>query len=310
MSKKDASFGHLRPTTAPEMLDRAYAVSVRIAPILWGCAFVSATGSYALSAGMDWIESAETSNPYMVAGILPLILFAEYAIAVALLALFQGLIFPRRPLGVKPLTRTALRKLPGFFLTNLLYLFTVMVIAVVAYAVFTLETIPGGLYGRALAGTAVAIVGLWMTVRLSLAPIICLIEDASPFSAFVRSRLLTSTRAATSHRRSDNPVFRWLAAAALPGVLMLAIAAAFGAYAYLRLEIRAPLDWESPPVSNLLNLFEFAAGIIAAPLYWAGLMGLYVEYRMRHEALDFYLRLRDQRRNNGDAAETFGVDAD
>jgi len=46
-------------------------------------------------------------------------------------------------------------------------------------------------------------------------------------------------------------------------------------------------------VSRLLDLLAFAATWFAMPLYWAGTMALYVEYRMRREALDFYLRIRE-----------------
>lgn len=301
MNPPDAAFHHLRPSTTAEMLDRAYAVTVRIAPLLWGAAFISAAASFLLSLGMDHIERADSRNPYMVAGILPLVLVAEYALAVALLALFQGLIFPLRPLSAKALARTSLRKVPGFFLTNLLYLFLVIVLGVVAYAVYTFDEIPGNLYVRATTGLLIALFGIGIAIRLCLAPIICLIEDASPFPAFSRSWHLTSKRVRTSHRRADRPVFRWFAVAALPTALLLALAATFAAYAYLRLGIRAPIDWDNYSVSMLINVLEFACGCVAAPLYWSGLMALYVEYRMRHEALDFYLRLRDLRSKNGDS---------
>lgn len=308
MNQKDRSFNHLRPSTTSEMLDRVYNVATRSALILWGAGFVYAA-DHLLPLAFQQFPKADTSNPYVVVGMLLLALVGDYAAALALLALFQGLIFPLRLLSPKALFRTAFRKLPGFFLTHLLYLFTLIILGTVVYGIFTSTDGLGGPYGRAAAGSVVAIISVWISIRLCLAPVVCLIEDTNPFFAFARSRILTSKRVATSHRRADYPILRWLSAAALPLAVLAALGACFAAYGYQFLGLRQQVIWKSTTVSSLLDVFAFAASWLAMPLYWAGLMAFYVEYRMRHEALDFYLRLRELRRKNGDDEETFGVRA-
>ncbi len=77
---------------------------------------------------------------------------------------------------------------------------------------------------------------------------------------------------------------------------MIALFATISLYSY-----RVHLLSGTPATERLMDLLWFTSTLLATPLYWAGLMAFYVEYRMRHEALDYYLRIRELRRKDGDA---------
>ena len=298
MMQDDAPFNHLRPTTAPEMLDRAFAVAVRFVFVLWGAGFVYGA-DHLLSIVVKGLPKAQSSDSYVVAGILLLTLLCDFAGAIARLAVFQGLIFPRRPLSAKALLRTALRKLPAFFLTHLLLLFILIFAGMVTWGFFTSRH---GLPAPAgqIIGSILGIISAGLAIRVSLAPTVCLVEDSWPYAAFARSWHLTSKRPATADHRADYPMLRWIAVATLPVCVAGVVAIFFIIYGYAGLGLRSPVAWGSRQVSDLLDVAAFTATWLAAPLYWAGLMAMYVEYRMRHEALDFYLRIRELRRQDED----------
>ncbi len=295
MTEKQNPFAHLRPSTVPEMLDRALVAAMRFGPLLWFTSFIFAA-DHLLPLFVGHLPEGEATTPAIAATILGLMLLGEYSSAVAYLALFQGMLFPLRPLSPKALLRTGLRKLAGYFIAHLLYLTAVAMVIMTAYGFFTARNGIGGAGMHWVSGGVAALFGLWLMVRLCLAPIASLIEDCNPMKAFARSWHLTSTRSGSGVSKPDIPPLRWLAISALPLMLSAALAAAVSAYAYWALGVRWPVDWNSEPVAWALNLFLFLVMLISGPLYWAGIMSLYVEYRMRHEALDFYLRLRERRR--------------
>src|SRR5690606_23625359 len=218
-----------------------------------------------------------------------------FASAFSLLVMFQGLLFPLRPLSYKALLRTVLRKLPGYFFTQFLYLTTVVFCALIAYGSFTARVAGSHEILRSGLGLLAVIMGSWIAIRFSLAPIVSLIEETWPIAAFMRSRQLTATLPALDKTRRDSPVIRWLALALLPVFIAVALFIGTVYVAYLSPRVTLPLRWDNPAVIDLQNIFGFVASLLALPFFRAGLMTLYIEYRMRHEALDFYLRLRERR---------------
>lgn len=291
MSTK-SPFSHLRPTTAPEMLDRSFYAALRFAPVLWLGGLVYAS-DHLTSIIIDQFPGIDPHNKFVVIGMLALALVGDFAAAIALLAMFQGLIFPLRPLSPKALLRTGLRKLPAYFLSHLLYMIVVITMGIISLGFFRGQAPAAENNARLISGIATGLAGLWIAIRLCLAPITCLIEDGNPFSSLRRSWQLTAHRRIQNERFADYPAVRWATIAILPVIVTLTIAAALGAYGYFQLGVRWPVSWQKPPASRLLDLLAFAATWLAMPLYWAGTMSLYVEYRMRREALDFYLRIRE-----------------
>ena len=290
--KNNAPFSHLRPTTTPEMLDRCYYAALRFAPLLWLSGLIYAS-DHMTSFIIDQFPGIESQNKFVVMGMLALALIGDLAAAIALLAIFQGLIFPLRPLSPKALMRTGLRKLPGYFLSHLLYMIIVITMGIISIGFFRGQAPAEESNARLISGIVTGLAGLWIAIRLCLAPISCLIEDGNPFSSLRRSWQLTAHRRNQNAHITDFPAVRWISIAILPVLVTLTIAAALGTYGYFQLGIRWPVSWQKPPASRLLDLLAFVATWLAMPLYWAGTMALYVEYRMRREALDFYLRIRE-----------------
>lgn len=297
INQKFGPFTHLRPTTMPEMLDRAYSVAIRFGLLLWFGSFIHAS-SHLAAIVLNQFPGARVDSRYGVAAVfLGHNLISYLMSAIAFLAIFQGLTFPMRSLSMKALFRTALKKLPGFVLADLLYLVIIFTTTIVAWGFISAARLPGAGSMLAVVAVVATVFALWMAIRLCLAPLVCLIEDSNPITAFGRSWQLTSTRTRTGTGRRDRPPVLWLAIMALP---MLIAATCFGLvalYGYDQLGVRFPItDWRRAPVTNLLDLGAFLAIWVAAPLYWTGLMAFYVEYRMRHEALDFHLRIRERSR--------------
>jgi hypothetical protein len=292
---KEAAFDHLRPTTTAEMLDRAYAVAVRFAPVLLIASFCVAA-EHLLAVFFNTRNADGSLSSSAVAAILGMVLVGEFTAAGALLAVFQGLIFPLRPLSPRAIARTAFRKLPGYLLTHLLYVFALVLAATISWGFFSSQRISPPAIGIT-AGIVTGVLGLYVAIRLSLAPIACLIEDSSPLRAFGRSWALTATRPRTHEYQPDRPPLRWLAIMLLPALVLIVAIAGFSAYSYFILQ--TPITAPTASTGTLKDLLWFTATWLGSPLYWAGLMALYVEYRMRHEALDFYLRIRELRQKSG-----------
>jgi hypothetical protein len=279
------------------MLDRAYAVATRFWPFLWGAGLLAGADHLFAVAMMRW-ETLDSGDPLRVAAMLLIALVGDFAAAVALLGMFQGLIFPLRPVSPRAIFRTALRKFPGYFLTHLAWVILVAFCGIMAWRL-VLTSIKAGVYGGDMVvAVFMAILALVLAVRLCLAPIACLIEDGTPLGSFKRSWHLTSAWPGGVRLRKDRPAMRLAAIAALPAVAAIAVLAVglgVGVYGF-------GLGWPggkgSTATSIMMELIGFFANAIAMPLIWAGLMALYVEYRMRLEALDFYLRLRELSRDN------------
>lgn len=305
MNQKSAPFTHLRPTTMPEMLDRAYSVATRFGLLLWFGSFIHAS-SHLAAIVLNQFPGARVDSPYGVAAVFLGHNLLSYLVSgIVFLAIFQGLTFPLRSLSMKALFRTALKKLPGFVLADLLYLVIIFTTAIVAWGFVTAARHPGAGPGLVVVAVIATIFALWMAIRLCLAPLVCLVEDGNPITAFGRSWQLTSTRIQAGTGRRDRPPLRWLAIMTLPMLIAATCFALVALYGYDQLGVRFPItDWRRAPVTNLLDLGAFLAIWIAAPLYWTGLMAFYVEYRMRHEALDFYLRIRERYRAENPSLET------
>lgn len=299
MMDRESPFAHLRPTTAPEMLDRAYGVAAKFWPYMWGAGLIYAA-DHLLNIFLAQSGPASGSNPWRVAATLGMALLGDFAAAIALLAVFQGLIFPLRPVSSKAIFRTALRKFPGYFLSHLAYIVTVAFCGIMAWQLGRTGLQDESDKSMLLLAAALAVLAPVLLFRLCLAPIACLIEDGTPLASFRRSWQLTAAWPRGVMLRKDRPLTRLLLTAALPVVLALllfAIGLAFGYYG-LNLPLPSRETRSSSSASMLMECLAFIATAAALPLMWAGLMAIYVEYRMRLEALDFYLRLRELSRDN------------
>lgn len=301
MIDRESPFAHLRPTTAPEMLDRAYGVAAKFWPYLWGAGLVYGA-DHLLNIALAQPGSASGSDPWRVGSTLAMALIGDFAAAVALLAVFQGLIFPLRPVSPKAIFRTALRKFPGYFLSHLAYVVTVAFCGIMAWQLGRTALQEDGDKSILLLAGVLAVMAPVLLFRLCLAPIACLIEDGTPLASFRRSWQLTAAWPRGVMLRKDRPLVRLLLTAALPvmlAMLLFAVGLAFGYYG-LHLSLPTRERRGGSGASVLMECLAFIATAAALPLLWAGLMALYVEYRMRLEALDFYLRLRELSRDSGD----------
>jgi len=301
----ESPFAHLRPTTTPEMLDRAYTVVVRFWPVLLGGAALYGS-DHLLPLIAPLLRLGSGSDPWRVGVTLSLALLGDFAAAIALLAVFQGLIFPLRPISPKAILRTALRKFPGYFLSHLAYVIIVAFGALTAWAFLQAWYFKGQSGGQLSAGIATAAATFYCGIRFSLAAIACLIEDGTPFSSFRRSWQLTMAwPRRASFRQKERPVLRWVATVLLPvaiGVCVVMIGYGIGVFwmgvsppgsaAAARAAAVAP-PGVVPSTTVMMEAIAFCGVCLALPFYWAGLMAIYVEYRMRREALDFYLRIRE-----------------
>jgi len=294
----EGPFAHLRPTSTPETMDRALYTAMRYAPLVFAASFIAAS-DYLVGVALNHYPELNTSSPAVAAGILLLMLLGDFSVAVSYLALFQGLLFPLRPISMKALLRTALRKLPAYFFTQLLYLLAVAFLFSLSYKFFTTPEPTPHPGVRITMGAGTAMAGIWVGIRLALSPIVSLIEETWPLAAFGRSRRLTATLPSADGRR-DSPVLRWFALALLPGSIFVMVALITGVAVQWMQPGAAPFAWNTPLLKDVRNLSAFTAAFLALPFYRAGLMALYIEYRMRHEALDFYLRLRERRRTGGE----------
>jgi hypothetical protein len=289
---QESPFAHLRPTTTPEMLDRAYTVATRLWPLLWGAGFIAGADHLLAAAMLQW-GTPNTGDPLRVTTMLLIALAGDFAAAVALLAVFQGLIFPRRPVSPRAIFRTALRKFPGYFLTHLAWVILVAFCGIFAGRLL-LTSVRAGIYNvNMVLAIVVALAALVFAVRLCLAPIACLIENGSPVGSFKRSWHLTAAWPAGLRFRKDRPAARLVASMAVPAIAVMVVAGAGLSFGIFGLGIPLPYAAPTRATSTMMELTGFFATGIAMPLIWAGLMALYVEYRMRREALDFYLRLRE-----------------
>lgn len=297
MSERESPFAHLRPTTVPEMLDRAYCVAARFWPYLWGGGIVYGA-DHLLKIFLSTTEVLPSGDPWRVAATLGMALLGDFAAAVALLAAFQGLIFPLRPVAARAIFRTALRKFPGYFLSHLAYVITVAFCGLMAWQF--MRTGLGDESDRTILLLAGVLAGITpvLAFRLCLAPIACLIEDGTPLASFRRSWQLTAAWPRGVRLRKDRPLVRLLITLALPVVLALLIFVAGLALGYYGLNLPLPVRGKPAGASLLLDGIAFVATAAALPLLWVGLMSIYIEYRMRLEALDFYLRLRELSRDN------------
>lgn len=278
------------------MLDRAYMVAVRFWPFLWGGGLV-AGADHLLAVVLLVLPNVDWDSTQRVGATLGLALAADFAAACALLGVFQGLIFPTRPVSAKAILRTALRKFAGYFLTHLLY-----VIAVAFFGLLGLRLMRAGMYtdaalGNALVGGGLVVLAAVLAVRLCLASIACLIEDGNPVGALRRSWHLTGAWPRGFREAKSRPLGRILSVLALPLLaagLVLVAGLGLGVYGF---GVPWPGMENSRETSIMMELIAFGAVAVAMPLVWAGLMAVYVEYRMRTEALDFYLRLRELSRD-------------
>lgn len=279
------------------MLDRAYAVAVRFWPFLWGAGLIAALDHLLAIVILGWDQPVR-HEPWHVALTLGLSLLGDFAAACAFLAVFQGLIFPLRPVSAKAILRTALRKFPLFFLTNLIF-----VIMVAFFGLMGIRAITTGITGGAhpqnvVAGIVLLIVAIVCAVRFCLGAIASLIEDANPLAALGRSWHLTASWPGGLRLRKDRPLGRLIAVMLLPILAAVGLLIAGLAIGVLGFGLPLPSANNALPTSIMMEAIGFAATAIAMPLLWAGLMALYVEYRMRTEALDFYLRLRELSRES------------
>lgn len=297
MNLNDSPFSHLRPSTIPESLDRGLAVLFRFAPFLFLASFVAGS-DYLLSLILNHVQGVDLEHPGLAAAMLLLMLLGDFASALSLLIMFQGLLFPLRPLSAKALLRTALRKLPVYFFTQFLYLTAVVFCLLIAYGSFTARVGISHEMLRSGVGILAMMLACWIAIRLSLAPVVSLIEETWPIAAFIRSMQLTASLPSVDGQRRDSPVVRWFALVLLPASITVLLFAVTLYVAYLSPRVTLPLRWDNPAVIDLKNIFAFLAAFLALPFFRAGLMTLYIEYRMRHEALDFYLRLRERRRDS------------
>jgi len=301
MMWREKPFAHLRPTTIPETLDRSLDVTFRLGPLLFLASFIYAS-NYLVSIASYYIPGFHTSTPIIAAGLLLLMLLREFVAAISFLAVFQGMLFPLRPLSGKALLRTALRKLPAYFFTQILYMIAVVFFAIISWGFLTSQTPTMSHSIQSAFALATLFIGLWVTIRLSLAPVVCLIEETSPWQAFKRSHYLTSTFKVAPGGRRDSPVTRYILITLFPLSIVTVLAAGFILYG-TAIGMSWPVQLDDPQVKLMLGYFGFIASFAALPFYRSGLMALYIEYRMRHEALDFYLRLRERRREDSGNAE-------
>lgn len=278
------------------MLDRAYVVAVRFWPFVWGGGFVAGADHLLAVILLTW-PTLDLTSTQRVGATLGLALAADFAAACALLGVFQGLIFPTRPVSARAIFRTALRKFAGYFLTHLLY-----VIAVAFFGLLGLRLVRAGMYTaapleNALVGVGLIGLGGVLAVRLCLASIACLIEDGNPVGALRRSWHLTGAWPRGFRQTKSRPLVRIFSVLGLPALaagFVLVSGMGLGVYGF---GVPWPGVENSRETSIMMELIAFGSVALAMPLVWAGLMAVYVEYRMRTEALDFYLRLRELSRD-------------
>ncbi len=290
--RPDSPFGHLRPTTTPEMLDRAYGVAVRFWPVLWGAAVVVALDHLLAILVLGW-DRPVRHEAWHVGLTLGLSLVGDFAAGCALLAVFQGLIFPLRPVSAKAILRTALRKFPLFFLTNLLFVTLVAFFGLMGLRALRSGVMGAGYVPNLLAGLVLIGVAVVCGVRFCLGSIASLIEDANPISALRRSWHLTAAWPSGFRLRKDRPLVRLFSILLLPMLASVGVLFVGLGVGVLGLGVPLPGRVNVLSTSVMMESIGFAATLVAMPLLWAGLMAVYVEYRMRTEALDFYLRLRE-----------------
>lgn len=291
MTDSSSPFAHLRPTSAPEMLDRLFALLVRFLP--W---FI-ATGllSSILNIYEHFTGAMDLNQPVNAALLLASLLVSVYLQNFVTLILFQGYITPQRPLALRSLAWVALKRVPVVAILALLSVAITMMLIVlpVRTGEWLLPLMPRA--GAIAAAVAVAIVLTFTALHYWLIMVVAVVENRNPWHCLTRSVELMRSFRCPEPRLIDRPLVRLLLL--LLPVLVVAAVVAAAAYWHgvFRLQLPHLLDLENPAVYRWYNIWMTILLFFVAPMINAGAVLLYVESRMRREAMDFYLRIRHLR---------------
>lgn len=269
---------HLRPTTPLELLDRIFSVVARKPFVFAGlaCLYAAPLLLLGLVAVALKLDDARASQVLLLA-----LLLQQWPAAAVVVAAFQSAVFPHKKLSLLLALRASLERLPYFILTRALALIVIISLASVPSALNMAEI---GWYA-----TPVAIWALFAAVYLlilwALLPIVVMVERRAFVRAMARSAELMRGVFKPGWIVGDTAFRRLVLMAAVPFALVIC------------LEV-VPECWSLASDRNLDTRFalltlvlSFVVDLVFAMYAYVGLTLLYMECRMRREALDLQVRL-------------------
>ncbi|MCX7019878.1 MAG: hypothetical protein NTY46_13000 [Candidatus Sumerlaeota bacterium] len=287
---------HIRPTTPIEMLDRVFAIFTVRPWVFLALAALYALPSAAATTGL-YLFYCSTSSPIDAIGYLPWF-FASFFIeqwpcAAILLTVFQTYSSPQKPYGIITALGSAFKRLPYLILTRTLVWFILLLL----FGVFV-QSVLSPAAGGTFTGSLAQVIGLWclaasiyFLMMWILVPPIVVIERASFFRAMVRSMQLMAMSFRPGLLKGDTARRRFLLLALFPAAVWLTAQGLLQSVSIARsgtIIFMTPHDpllyFTAMGLDFIVNLTAGLWILIASPL-------LYIECRIRREALDVHMRL-------------------
>jgi hypothetical protein len=296
-----SGLAHLRPTTPMEMIDRVFLVIGTRPKLFAALALMFALPPLLLQLFQAFIppKSGDSPDSIVLFATVAASLLIQWANAAVIAAAFQTLLFPARPLAAKAALRGALDRLFYLILTRFLVVSALIVLGLLLPQ--QLLSGNGGEPGFISVAIAAWSVGaaVYFGFGWALVPMVVMIERKSFVKAMLRSMDLMRLKFRKAVVFGDSALRRLLLVLIVPAAIYL-----FGQILVQGISLLATgqilFMWsakviQSSPAHRLVYLFDagvsFAVSFFALPWLYSGLVMLYAECRMRHEALDIQVRL-------------------
>jgi hypothetical protein len=284
----------------PELLDRAFALAIRLFPLFFILALFSAQADLVLAAIRHFSRNPRLLH-LQVPIYLPLTILGHLAYAIAVAYAFQSLLFPARPVCLRAIFEAAVPRLLIFFLTREVLGTIVQVLIFQAPGtLMALRSTPSTHWLHATLAAACVLIGIRLAISWALVPLVVMVERKGFLRAALRSAELVNYR--PDSEPWSRRIWVWTLLLALPAVLA-------GASTVAGMECWA---WfTGRPTITLAEWFDInrtsafvARGVLFFALsfcVWPVLTVLYVECRNRRDGLDFQVRLIENRKADNDS---------
>lgn len=283
------ALAHIRPTTAMEMVDRVFEIMRRHLPFMMGLGALYALPTLLVG---TWVilRDGNADDALTRVALVGAVVAKQLPLAALAIAAFQAALFPGRILLPAPAFRSAFALLPQFMVIVLLIVLMLMGFAVVLPAMLSRTAGAGSPLGLILAPMSMAM-GLFVTLAYSLAPIVVLVEKRWFFAALGRSAELTRLVFRRGLVDGDSP-FRRVALVALFPLAATLAAEGLARMLVVAASTRAPSVAAGTITGDMFSLLiACAVSVVTAPALMCGLALVYIECRVRLEALDLQVRL-------------------
>lgn len=294
MAPNPMELAHLRPTATLEMMDNVFAVFATRKKLFFGLGLlsqlpiVSVLIAFPLLAGGAEVDWAATSFRSWV---LVAMVVQMWPIAALIAAAFQTMLFPGRPLQFASLLRASFAQLPHLIVTRIFARLLLVLLAGVGM-MSLVQSQSGG------AGQVIMLgLGIWSMLAIvyfsivwALIGPVVMIERRSMFRALARSMELMRLKFGAGIF-GDTPIRRLLIVGLFPFTVFC-----LGRLIIAGVSLLVTGDFSLFSTSGLAVIateatVDLLLGSVYLPWFTIALVAIYVECRMRREALDMQVRL-------------------